>query len=168
MRAVFLLSDAFLAERDAHSVRDAGFARDVRLRRVGELIAPPITAQLHHLSLIRSAYEGTDIISYLSCMYIIRQSRISYRVAIYHLCNGSNSYAKTAKISFLQPIDKQKTPDGVFFVWKKTTACRQLQKAVTICIFATRKPSLIRPPCLKGAVSAADWGIQGRGTACGG
>jgi len=73
------LSDAFLAERDAHSVRDAGFARDVRLRRVGERIAPPITAQLHHLSLIRSAYEGTDIISYLSCMYIIRQSRISYR-----------------------------------------------------------------------------------------
>jgi len=28
------LSDAFLAERDAHCVRDAGFARDARLRRV--------------------------------------------------------------------------------------------------------------------------------------
>ena len=28
------LSDAFLAERDAHSVRDAGFACDARLRRV--------------------------------------------------------------------------------------------------------------------------------------
>jgi len=29
------LGDAFLAERDAHCVRDAGFARDARLRRVG-------------------------------------------------------------------------------------------------------------------------------------
>ena len=29
------LSDAFLAERDAHCVRDAGFACDARLRRVG-------------------------------------------------------------------------------------------------------------------------------------
>ena len=28
------LSDAFLTERDAHFVRDAGFARDARLRRV--------------------------------------------------------------------------------------------------------------------------------------
>ena len=28
------LSDAFLGERDAHFVRDAGFARDARLRRV--------------------------------------------------------------------------------------------------------------------------------------
>jgi len=28
------LSDAFLAERDAHFVRDAGFACDARLRRV--------------------------------------------------------------------------------------------------------------------------------------
>ena len=28
------MSDAFLAERDAHCVRDAGFARDARLRRV--------------------------------------------------------------------------------------------------------------------------------------
>ena len=28
------LSDAFLSERDAHCVRDAGFARDARLRRV--------------------------------------------------------------------------------------------------------------------------------------
>ena len=28
------LSDAFLAERDAHCVRDADFARDARLRRV--------------------------------------------------------------------------------------------------------------------------------------
>jgi len=28
-------------------------------------------------------------------------SRISYCVAIYHLCKSSNSYAKTAKISFL-------------------------------------------------------------------
>ncbi|MBQ4565602.1 MAG: hypothetical protein IJA48_04570, partial [Oscillospiraceae bacterium] len=29
------MSDAFLSERDAHCVRDAGFARDARLRRVG-------------------------------------------------------------------------------------------------------------------------------------
>ena len=28
------MSDAFLAERDAHYVRDADFARDARLRRV--------------------------------------------------------------------------------------------------------------------------------------
>ena len=28
------LSDAFLSERDAHCVRDAGFARDARLRRM--------------------------------------------------------------------------------------------------------------------------------------
>ena len=28
------MSDAFLAERDAHFVRDAGFACDARLRRV--------------------------------------------------------------------------------------------------------------------------------------
>ena len=28
------MSDAFLAERDVHFVRDAGFARDARLRRV--------------------------------------------------------------------------------------------------------------------------------------
>ena len=32
-KAAFL-SDAFLAERDAHFVRDAGFACDARLRRV--------------------------------------------------------------------------------------------------------------------------------------
>ena len=29
------LSDAFLSEQDAHFVRDAGFACDARLRRVG-------------------------------------------------------------------------------------------------------------------------------------
>ena len=29
------LSDAFLTEHDAHFVRDAGFAYDARLRRVG-------------------------------------------------------------------------------------------------------------------------------------
>ena len=29
------LRDAFLTERDAHCVRDAGFTRDARLRRVG-------------------------------------------------------------------------------------------------------------------------------------
>ena len=28
------MRDAFLAERDAHCVRDAGFARDARLRRM--------------------------------------------------------------------------------------------------------------------------------------
>ena len=28
------MRDAFLTERDAHCVRDAGFARDARLRRV--------------------------------------------------------------------------------------------------------------------------------------
>ena len=32
--------------------------------------------------------------------YIIRQRRISYCVAIYHFCKGSNSYAKLPKISF--------------------------------------------------------------------
>ena len=41
-----VLRDAFLAEHDAHCVRDA------RLRRVLERIASPITAQRHHLSLI--------------------------------------------------------------------------------------------------------------------
>ena len=29
------MRDAFLTERDAHCVRDAGFTRDARLRRVG-------------------------------------------------------------------------------------------------------------------------------------
>ena len=46
------MRDAFLAERDAHCVRDAGFACDARLRRVQERIVSPITAQRHHLSLI--------------------------------------------------------------------------------------------------------------------
>ena len=49
------LRDAFLAERDAHCVRDAGFACDARLRRVQERIVSPITAQRHHLSLIFKA-----------------------------------------------------------------------------------------------------------------
>ena len=46
------LRDAFLAEHDAHCVRDADFVCDARLRRVLERIASPITAQRHHLSLI--------------------------------------------------------------------------------------------------------------------
>ena len=51
------LSDAFLAEREAHCVRDADFVCDARLRRVLERIASPITAQRHHLSLIcKEAY----------------------------------------------------------------------------------------------------------------
>ena len=46
------LRDAFLTERDAHCVRDAGFARDARRHARAERIASPITAKLHHLSLI--------------------------------------------------------------------------------------------------------------------
>ena len=47
------MSDAFLAERDAHFVRDADlwsvmYAFGVCMER----IVSPITAQLHHLSLI--------------------------------------------------------------------------------------------------------------------
>ena len=37
-----------------------------------------------------SAYEGTDIISYLLCKYIIRQRRISYRVSDISLKNATN------------------------------------------------------------------------------
>jgi len=40
------LSDAFLVERDAHFVRDIAFGA------CAERIASPITATLHHLSLI--------------------------------------------------------------------------------------------------------------------
>ena len=47
------MSDAFLAERDAHFVRDADlwsvmYAFDACMER----IVSPITAQLHHLSFI--------------------------------------------------------------------------------------------------------------------
>ena len=52
-----VLRDAFLAEHDAHCVRDADFVCGARLRRVLERIASPITAQRHHLSLIcKEAY----------------------------------------------------------------------------------------------------------------
>ena len=52
-----------------------------------------------------SAYGGTDIISCLPQVSIsYGGSRISYCVAIYHFYKSSNSYAKTAKISFLSSL----------------------------------------------------------------
>ena len=49
---IVFLSDAFLTERYAHFVRDAGVPCDVRLGACTERIASLITAQLHHSSLI--------------------------------------------------------------------------------------------------------------------
>ena len=52
------LSDAFLAERDAHFVRDAGFACDARLRRVSG------THRITYHS------EATSLITYLQTYLI--------------------------------------------------------------------------------------------------
>ena len=49
----FFFSDAFLAERDAHFVRDADLRSVMHAFGAwAERIASPITAQLHHLSLV--------------------------------------------------------------------------------------------------------------------
>ncbi len=51
------LSDAFLAERDAHFVRDTGFARDARLRRVAERIASLRAQRAHHRPQVDITYH---------------------------------------------------------------------------------------------------------------
>ena len=50
------LSDAFLAEREAHCVRDAASPVMHAFGACVERIASPITAQRHHLSLICKRY----------------------------------------------------------------------------------------------------------------
>ena len=59
------MRDAFLTERDAHCVRDAGFARDARLRRVN--ITHRITYHSEAASLITDLFR--DSYTFLNDIY---------------------------------------------------------------------------------------------------
>ena len=63
------LRDAFLAERDAHCVRDAASPVMHAFGACVERIASPITAQRHHLSLI--CKEGYFVIWFEKVRWIL-------------------------------------------------------------------------------------------------